>query len=115
MANYKVYEETKTITVSDKLTEIEVGIVSAYIKDGYKVKEKRTSTAVRVNDLDIINYFDSKKDEDGKAKYEEKKNEKIKDKNGKKRTAGFLVAMKWFKENYAEAYETIKNSKSKKK
>ena len=30
-----------------------------------------------------------------------------KDKNGKQRKAGFLVALKWFKDNYADAYKAI--------
>lgn len=115
MANYKIYKDTKTITVSGKLTEIELDIISAYIKDGFKVKEKRNSTAARVNNDDIINYFDSKKDEAGKNEYEAQKNKKIKDKNGKECTAGFLVAMKWFKEHHNEAYIEIQKGKKKKK
>ena len=45
MANYKVNEKSKTISVSGALTEIERGIISTYILNGYKVKEKREATA----------------------------------------------------------------------
>ena len=111
MANFKVNEKSKSISVSGALTEIERGIISTYILNGYKVKEKRASDAARVSDKDICAYFDSQKDEEGKAKYEAKKNEKIKDKNGKERKAGYLVALKWFKENYAEAYQQMAQAK----
>lgn len=111
MANYKVNEKSKTISVSGALTEIERGIISTYILNGYKVKEKRVSTAARVGDDDIIAYFDEQKDAEGKKKYEAEKNKKIKDKNGKERKAGYLVALKWFKENYAEAYKEMAKAK----
>lgn len=111
--NYTFNEKSKTISVSGELTAIEQSIIASYISAGWKVKEKRVSTAARVNNDDIINYFDSKKDEAGKKDYEAQKAKKIKDKSGKKRKAGFLVAMKWFKENYAEAYKEIQNSKKK--
>lgn len=114
MANYTINEKSKSISVSRELTATERSIIATYIAVGYKVKEKRNSTAARVNNDDIINYFDSKKDEAGKKEYEEQKNKTIKDKNGKERTAGFLVAMKWFKENHKDAYEKIKEDKKKK-
>ena len=107
MANYKINEKSKTISVSAELTSVEASIISAYIKNGYTVKEKRASSAARVGDEDILAYFDEKKVEAGKAKYEAEKAKKIKDKNGKQRKAGFLVALKWFKDNYADAYKTI--------
>ena len=107
MANYKINEKSKTISVSAELTKIEESIISTYIKNGYTVKEKRASSAARVGDDDIIAYFDEQKDEAGKAKYEAEKAKKIKDKNGKQRKAGFLVALKWFKDNYADAYKAI--------
>ena len=113
MANYKVNEKSKTISVSDTLTEIERGIISTYILNGYKVKEKREATAARVSNEDIIAYFDEKKDAEGKKNFEAEKNKKMKDKNGKERKAGFLVALKWFKANYADAYKEIAESKKK--
>ncbi len=111
--NYTVNEKSKTISVSGELTSIERSIVATYIANGYKAREKRHSTAARIADKDIIAYFDSKKDEAGKKDYEAQKDEYIKDKNGNKRKAGFLVAMKWFKENYADAYNEIQKSKKK--
>ncbi len=111
MANYKINEKSKTISVSAELTSVEASIISAYIKNGYTVKEKRASSAARVGDEDILAYFDEKKDEAGKKAYQEQKEKKIKDKNGKQRKAGFLVALKWFKDNYADAYKTIAEKK----
>ena len=78
MANYKINEKSKTISVSAELTKIEESIISTYIKNGYTVKEKRASSAARVGDEDILAYFDEKKDEAGKAKYEAEKEKKIK-------------------------------------
>lgn len=111
MANYKINEKSKTISVSAELTKIEESIISTYIKNGYSVREKRASSAARVGDEDILAYFDEKKDEAGKKAYEEQKAKKIKDKNGKQRKAGFLVALKWFKDNYEDAYRAIAKAK----
>lgn len=111
MANYKVNEKSKTISVSGALTEIERGIISTYILNGYKVKEKRVSTAAKVSDDDIIKYFDGKQDAKGKEEYEAEKNKKIKDKNGKERIAGYLVALKWFKAKHKDAYDAIVKAK----
>jgi len=113
-ANYTVNSKSKTISVSGELTEIETNIIATYIKSGFVVKEKRASSAARVKDADILAYFDEQKDEEGKKKYKAEKDKKITDKNGKKRTAGFLVAVKWFKENYKDAYKAIEASKKKK-
>ena len=113
MANFKINEKSKTISVSGALTDIERGIISTYILNGYKVKEKRVSTAAAVGNDDIIAYFDGKSDSKGKEAYEAEKNKVITDKNGKKRKAGYLVALKWFKAEYKEAYEEIVNSKKK--
>ena len=99
MANYKINQKSKSISVSGVLTETEKEILSTYIKSGYVVREKRQTTAATV------------KDEEGKAKYEAEKSKKKIDKNGKERKAGFLVALKWFKDNYAEAYKEIKAGK----
>ena len=111
MANYKVNEKSKTISVSATLTEIERAIISTYITNGYKVKEKRAATAARVSDKDIIAYFDEKKDAEGKKAYEAQKEKIITDKNGKERKAGYLVALKWFKTNHKDAYESIAAAK----
>ena len=116
MANYKVNEKSKTISVSGTLTEIERTIVSTYITSGYKIKEKRKSTAATVGDDDIIKYFKSQKDDEGNMtaeaeklykEYEAKKDEKMKDKNGKERKSGFLIALKWLKEEHYEIYDVL--------
>jgi hypothetical protein len=111
MANYKINQKSKSISVSGVLTETEKEILSTYIKSGYVVREKRQTNAATVKDEDILAYFDEKKDAEGKAKYEAEKSKKKIDKNGKERKAGFLVALKWFKDNYAEAYKEIKAGK----
>jgi hypothetical protein len=116
MANYKVNEKSKTISVSGTLTEIERTIVSTYITSGYKIKEKRKSTAATVGDDDIIKYFQSQVDDEGNMtaeaeklykEYEAKKVEKMKDKNGKERKSGFLIALKWLKEEHYEIYDVL--------
>lgn len=114
MANYKVNEKSKTISVSGNLTDIERSIISTYISNGYKVKEKKNTGGSRVGDKDILKWFEAKEDTTGKEKYEDEKNKTIVDKNGKERKAGYLVALKWFKENYAEAYKELAEDKKKK-
>lgn len=114
MANYKVNEKSKTISVSGNLTDIERGIISTYISNGYKVKEKKNTGGSRVGDKDILKWFETNNDTAGKEKYEAEKNKQIVDKNGKERKAGYLVALKWFKENYAEAYKELAAEKKKK-
>lgn len=111
--NYTFNEKSKTISVSGKLTDVEQSIIAGYISAGWKVREKRKSTAVTVKDEDIIAYFDSKKDEAGKKTYEDVKAKQIEDKNGDKRKGGFLKGLQWFKKNHAEAYKEIKEEKKK--
>ena len=113
MSNFKVNKKSKTISVSGELTDIERGIISTYILNGYEVKEKRAATAARVSDKDIIAYFEENKDNDGKKAYEAQKEKNITDKNGKERKAGYLVALKWFKVNHKDAYEKIAAAKKK--
>lgn len=116
MANYKVNEKSKTISVSGALTEIERAIISTYILNGYKVKEKRVSNAARIGDEDITKYLKEQKDEKGEitkeAKaildaYEAEKAKKIKDAKGKERKAGYLVALKWFKAEHYDIYDKL--------
>lgn len=114
MANYKVYEESKIVSVSGALTPLEESVVSLYMKQGYSVKTKRNSSGGRVSDADIIAFFKTAEDEEGKKKYLAEKNKEITDKNGKSRKAGYLVALKWFKENYKDDYKKIADSKKKK-
>ena len=117
MSNYNVNEKSKTISVSGVLTEVERNIISTYIMNGYKVKEKRKPDSSRIEDQDIINFFKNKKDEAGEKKYLEEKEKQItiakKTKDGKpiKKKAGFLVALKWFRENYKEDYKKMLEDK----
>ena len=114
MANYKVNEKSKTISVSGMLTPIENSIISSYINAGYQIKEKRKvdrDPTIKLTDDDIINYFDSKEDKTGKANYLAQKKTKVKDKNGKLRQGGFFKGLKWFKENYPNAYKALLDSK----
>lgn len=110
MANYTISEKTQRIIVSGKLTEIEQQIVSMYIGQGYKVSEKSSK---RISETDIVKYLEKQKDKETLADFNKEKEKKIKDKNGKERKAGYLVALKWFRENHAEAYSKIKEAKNK--
>lgn len=120
MSNYNVNEKSKTISVSGVLTEIERNIISTYIINGYKVKEKRKPDSSRIEDKDIIEFFDNKKDEDGKKQYlaeKEKKitiNKKTKDGDPIEKKAGFLVALKWFRDNYKDDYNKMLDEKREK-
>lgn len=114
MANYKINEKSKTVSVSGPLTEIERGILSTYILNGYKIKEKRATSASRIANVDIENYLKEKNDNATLEAYKAQKEKKIVDKNGKTRTAGFLVALKWFKEKHKDAYDEIAKEKKKK-
>lgn len=110
MANYTISEKTQRIIVSGKLTEIEQQIVSMYIGQGYKVAEKSSK---RISETDIVKYLEKQKDKETLAAFNKEKEKQITDKNGKKRKAGYLVALKWFRENHAEAYDKIKEAKNK--
>ena len=114
MANYKVNEVSKTICVSGELTAIEKNILATYIASGYRVREKK-ETKKRVGYTDIKVYLKNKEKEDILAAFDKKAKEKIVDKNGKEREGGYLVALKWFKENHAEEYNEIKEAKNPKK
>lgn len=119
MANYKVNPKSKTISVLGELTELEKSIISTYIAAGYKVREKRESSVVRLKDSRVIEYLDKiindeKKSEkekevaiDIKTNYENIKKEKMFDKNGKERYRGFLGASKWLKENHYDTYDAV--------
>lgn len=109
MANYKINEKSKKITVSALLSDIEKEIISLYISQGYTVKQK--STTKRVSQEDIIKWFDKKQDTEGLKEFEAQKENKIKDKNGKERKAGYLSAYQWFKTTYPEAIKEIKEEK----
>ena len=58
-------------------------------------------------EVDGIKFYRKSSFEDYMNQKEAEKAKKIKDKNGKQRKAGFLVALKWFKDNYADAYKAI--------
>lgn len=119
MANYKVNPKSKTISVLGSLTEMEKEIISTYIAAGYKVREKRVSSVVRLKDSGVIEYLDKiindekKNDKEKevaieiKTNYENKKKEKMFDKNGKERKKGFLGASQWFKEEHYDVYDAV--------
>lgn len=113
MANYKVNEKSKTISVFGELTPIEKNILATYIESGYRVREKKEA-ANRIKYADIEVYLKNNKKEDVLKKFDDKQAEQIVDKNGNKRKGGYLVALKWFKENYADIYAAIKEAKENK-
>lgn len=112
MANYKISEKTKKITVSAQLTPIEKDIILLYMSQGYSVVEKSNT---RVTEQDIVNWFKKKKDTKGLQEFQAKKEETITDKNGKERKGGYLVALKWFKSKYKTGYKNISDAKKKNK
>lgn len=112
--NYKVSEKNKKIIVIGALTDIEQSLLEVYIKSGYKVTVKEKKKSNRISEKDIIRWFSIKDDKEGLEKFKNEKEKKIKDKNGNDRKAGYLKAVKWFKETYPNAIEEIKEMKKKK-
>lgn len=108
MANYNVSPKSKRITVSGKLTEIEQQIVGVYLSQGYKISEK---TKKRIVEADIKSYLSKNGKNDVIEAFDKKKEAKITDKNGKQRKGGYLVALKWFKENHSDLYNAVKEAK----
>ena len=113
MANYKVNEKSKTISVSGELTPIEKNIIATYIASGYKVREKKDAVN-RIKYADIEVYLKNNKKEDVLKEFDEEQKKEIVDKNGKKRKGGYLVALKWFKKEHADIYAEIKKAKEEK-
>jgi hypothetical protein len=109
--NYKIDTEKQLISADlANLTDAETEEIKKLSAFGYKVVPKKTNTAKRVTKEDIEAWLK----ENGKAEdlknFNAEMNKIITDKNGKKRKGGFLVAMKWFKKEFAAAYEEIKES-----
>ncbi len=70
MANYKKNDKTKSIIISGTLTEAEQQLVSILVGQGYNLKAKSEGT--RLTKVDILKWFDKKKDKEGKAAFESK-------------------------------------------
>lgn len=116
MANYRKNDKAKTITINGKLTDGEKETIAIYLSQGYEVKpgkekteSKKTRSAIKNSDIEA--YFEKAGDKAGLTKYNAEKEKKYTDKNGVERKQGFLFALKWFKANYAEAYEEMKAKK----
>lgn len=108
MANYSVNEKTKKVIVTAELTEIEKQLVGIYLGQGYKITEKSNA---RINEKDIVEYLKKKDLKDVIDGFNKEKEKTITDKNGKKRKAGYLVALKWLRANHADVYTEIKKAK----
>lgn len=120
MANYKIYEKSRTISVSGKLTPIEQTIIASYISSGFTVREKSVRSG-GISNKAITNYFTDKiaeakeaNDTDTAGKlaeiqkqYEAEKKKKVRDKKGVLREQGYLVAVKWLKKNHNDIYVAI--------
>lgn len=120
MANYRKNDKAKTITINGKLTNGEKEAIGIYMAQGYTVKpgkEKAENKKKRsaIKDGDIVAYFEKAGDKDGLTKYKAEKEKKYKDKNDVERKQGFLFALKWFKENYEDAYNEMKKALKEKK
>lgn len=70
MANYKKNDKTKSIIISGTLTEAEQQLVSILVGQGQNLKAKSEGT--RLTKVDILKWFDKKKDKEGKAAFESK-------------------------------------------
>lgn len=110
MANYTVNDKTKKVIVTAPLTVVEQQLVGIYLGQGYKITEKSNA---RINEEDIIKYLEKKGHKDIIDGFNKEKDKKIKDKNGKERKAGYLVALKWLRANHADVYAAVKEAKSK--
>jgi hypothetical protein len=114
MANFTVNEKSRTISVEGTLNELEREIIGTYVRGGYTVKAKKIIKTVRLSNIDI----EEKLKENHKEIYENfetKKKEKITDKNGIKRKAGFLIAMEWLKTEHYEVYDKMMEEKEENK
>lgn len=109
--NYTINEKTKSIIISGTLTAAEEQLIKLKNATGaYTLKVKSEN---RVKEEDIIAYLNKKKKADVAAEFAKQKEATIKDKNGKERKAGYLVALKWFRENHKDLYEAVKAEKNK--
>lgn len=106
--NYRINTKGKknTVSIYGTLEDNEKMIVEMYLNNGYELvpskrKPKKDTNKKSVNRLkkaEILEWFDSKKDEKGKKLFEaELKGE------GK----GFFKACAWLRENYPEAQAEI--------
>ena len=111
--NYTVNEKNKRITVTAPLSETEQKVLEVYIKSGFKVSVKEKKKSNRLSEKDIFRWFSIKADEEGLNNYKKEKEKISKDKNGNEKKAGYLKAVKWFKETYPNAIEEIKEIKKK--
>ncbi len=109
MANYYISKKTGNVIISGALTAAEESIVALYMKQGHKVVAKTTKSSPKVKKEHIIAWLE-KNDKEAVKAFEAEAAKKIKDKNGKERKAGYLVALSWFKEKYPKAMEEIKES-----
>ena len=107
--NYKIDAEKEIIYVSlGNLTAEETAEVMQLKTLGYKVMPKRTTSAKTPKENDILKWFDDNGKTAEKKEFEAKKKEKIVDKNGKEREGGYLIAIKWFRDNFPTEYKEIK-------
>lgn len=109
--NYKIDTEKEIIYVDlEALTEKETAEVKKLKTLGYKVLPKRASSKTAPKETDIVKWLEANATEEDIKKFNAEKDKKITDKNGKQRKGGFLVAMKWFRENFPNAEKEIKKS-----
>lgn len=108
MQNFTINQESKRITVIGTLTQMEKDIIGIYIAQGYTAIPKTTRKGKKsIKKEDIINYFKNNNDNKGLKQFESKQQEEIINKNGKTMKAGYLYAIKWFRETYPDAYKEI--------
>jgi hypothetical protein len=105
MANYRVNEASKTVSVFGELTPAEQSIITAYINAGYKPVVRKKAVAVRITHKDIVAYFSIKQDEENAvifAKYEEERLQ-----------TSPIQAIHFFRDEYYDIYDEIMTKKEK--
>lgn len=107
--NYKIDTEKEIITVDlENLTDAETKEVKKLKALGYKVLPKRTIDKKIPKKEDIVKWLKDNATKEDVKTFEAEGEKKITDKNGKERKAGYLVAMKWFRTTFPNAYDEIK-------
>ena len=103
MANYRVNETSKTVSIFGELTPMEQSIITAYINAGYKPVVRKKAVAVRITHKDIMAYFNANDGEENaiaRAKYEDERTQ-----------SSPIQAIHFFRDEYYDIYDEIMTKK----
>lgn len=114
MPNYKINHKRKNIYIlNGDLTKPELGVIKYYKQEeGYelvpaKAREPRKNPNAereKPSTLDIETWFDINKNEEGKKKFQNDKEEGRREGNP---LSGYLYALKKFREDYTDNFDKI--------